>query len=510
MRFMRVLRSLALFAIFALAGAAPSAEAEAIISASSCSVADVQAAVNSAREGDVVAVPSGSCTWTASLSVSTGIVLKGAGIDRTVIVDDAPRSTIEMATAAGNTYRITGFTFRRGSGVKLRPFIINITGNTRAFRIDHNKFDHTAPDEPHTRAIYTGGAVLGVIDHNEFISSGGLRGAIDVDHASWGGGRNDYGDGSWADDSHWGTEKFVFIEDNVFTGPPGGHFFVTDAASGGRYVFRHNRATNGTAGTHGTEAGNRVRGVRAVEVYRNHVTHVSWPAFLRMRGGTALVFDNVANGFGSLVILNNGRSKQNYGTWKACDGTDPFDINDGVIYDSGTHNGPSGADDLTDTTKAWTANRWSQGGHSVRNVTKGNGGYALSNTATKITMTPHTGTWRRFDRGDKYVITRATVCMDAPGSGKGALLSGYDPVPKASANQVRDPIYVWNNVHNEGLGNSSVGTYFRNPHMVEGRDYFNNIPKPGYTPFVYPHPLVSGGAVPPTPAPRAPTNLKVQ
>ena len=30
----------------------------------------------------------------------------------------------------------------------------------------------------------------------------------------------------------------------------------------------------------------------------------------------------------------------------------------------------------------------------------------------------------------------------------------------------------------------------------EGRDYYNNTPMPGYKPYIYPHPLVSGLAPP--------------
>ena len=28
--------------------------------------------------------------------------------------------------------------------------------------------------------------------------------------------------------------------------------------------------------------------------------------------------------------------------------------------------------------------------------------------------------------------------------------------------------------------------------LVEGRDYYNNTPMPGYTPYTYPHPLTKG------------------
>ena len=45
--------------------------------------------------------------------------------------------------------------------------------------------------------------------------------------------------------------------------------------------------------------------------------------------------------------------------------------------------------------------------------------------------------------------------------------------------------------------------------IQENRDYFvNKGPKPGYSPYLYPHPLRSGGASTPA-TPAAPTNLRI-
>ena len=361
--------------------------------------------------------------------------------------------------------------------------------------MDHNEFDHTEFDRPHTRAVYIQGSVLGVIDHNHVISSGGQRGAIVVEHPKWGGG--DHGDGSWADASHWGTDRFVFIEDNVFDGPPDGHMDATDATKGGRFVFRYNELTNAKVGAHGTDSSGRDRGGRAFEVYGNVATHSpDWPMFVRLRSGTALIHGNTVRGFNQLVALTNYRSTTNYRTWKSCDGSYGFDVNDGIVYDSGTHNGLAGSVNLTDTTKNWQSNFWSRGGFSVRNTTRSRGGYAISNTAHTIRIVgAQFGPKARFYPGDRYQILRTTLCMDAPGSGKGDLLSGNDPAPKVWPHQVRDPVYVWENVHNDGEGAAAATSFGKNPHIVEGRDYFNDIPKPGYAPFVYPHPLVSDAIV---------------
>lgn len=70
-------------------------------------------------------------------------------------------------------------------------------------------------------------------------------------------------------------------------------------------------------------------------------------------------------------------------------------------------------------------------------------------------------------------------------------------------NQASVPLYVWNN--GSGTGCSSGGSCSNDikmindgdAHVKEGRDFINNgtTAKPGYTPFVYPHPLSSGKEV---------------
>ena len=65
----------------------------ATIQASNCSRDAVLSAVNSARDGDIVVIPAGNCTWNSTVSISDkSITLQGAGIDRTVITDGIPGS----------------------------------------------------------------------------------------------------------------------------------------------------------------------------------------------------------------------------------------------------------------------------------------------------------------------------------------------------------------------------------------------------------------------------------
>lgn len=100
----------------------------------------------------------------------------------------------------------------------------------------------------------------------------------------------------------------------------------------------------------------------------------------------------------------------------------------------------------------------------------------------------------------------ATRCLDQTGVGGGTLLSGTTPTPSGWPDQANDPAYVWNNKIN-GVISAPISQV---PSVVqEGRDFILTA-KPGYTPYTYPHPLVSGATVNPGPIIPAPTGLSVQ
>jgi hypothetical protein len=67
-------------------------------------------------------------------------------------------------------------------------------------------------------------------------------------------------------------------------------------------------------------------------------------------------------------------------------------------------------------------------------------------------------------------------------------LKGLPGVPVKWPNQVTEPCYSWNNtVLEDGTAQNLSST---EPSIKEGRDFFNETAKPGYRPFIYPHPLV--------------------
>jgi hypothetical protein len=61
-----------------------------------------------------------------------------------------------------------------------------------------------------------------------------------------------------------------------------------------------------------------------------------------------------------------------------------------------------------------------------------------------------------------------------------------------------EPLYIWNNTgqntpsigeYPDGQGDSCSGTQdFSSNYIVQNRDYFVGVPKPGYTKYTYPHP----------------------
>ncbi|OGS28136.1 MAG: hypothetical protein A2297_09615 [Elusimicrobia bacterium RIFOXYB2_FULL_48_7] len=76
-------------------------------------------------------------------------------------------------------------------------------------------------------------------------------------------------------------------------------------------------------------------------------------------------------------------------------------------------------------------------------------------------------------------------CLDQIGRGPGTeLLSGVTV-------QKSEPVYLWNNTVNGSPSGLIINTgcSARPLQIVENRDYYNGIPRPGYTPYTYPHPM---------------------
>src|SRR5690349_22312566 len=129
------------------------------------------------------------------------------------------------------SFRLSGFTFRYGSATTHADNGgVHLSGNCPSARIDHCHFDqlYTNP------FIMTRGQIYGVVDHC-VLDERPRSQTFQVWHDGWGGHR--FGDGSWADATYFGSEKFLFIEDNTFRNANGYKSNGVDAYGGGRYVF---------------------------------------------------------------------------------------------------------------------------------------------------------------------------------------------------------------------------------------------------------------------------------
>src|SRR3989344_6423628 len=61
-------------------GEIESVRAATTITAATCNQADVQSAINQAKDGDVVQIPAGTCSWTNAVTITNKtIILQGAG-----------------------------------------------------------------------------------------------------------------------------------------------------------------------------------------------------------------------------------------------------------------------------------------------------------------------------------------------------------------------------------------------------------------------------------------------
>jgi len=77
------------------------------INAASCNSSDVQSAINTATEGETVAIPAGTCNWTSGVSIKgKGITLQGAGAGRVIAVD-VESSAISLATGSKTFSNVT-------------------------------------------------------------------------------------------------------------------------------------------------------------------------------------------------------------------------------------------------------------------------------------------------------------------------------------------------------------------------------------------------------------------
>jgi len=572
--------------------------------AASCSSTDVQTAVNSAKDGDIVLVPPGHCTWSSRVTViNKSISLIGSGIGSTIITgndNSAIRGcALDLITKASGGSppgftRVSGFEFycALASGIPggyAGGGIVTFSGFSSNVRFDHNKVTIT-----NTSGLYAWDSVKGVADHNTFISNGNLTHMVIWQHLNWDGTELQpkwpapVGDTSWATPSSFGASGNFFFEDNTFQNTFGDTGYAcSDDTGGSRTVYRYNNLINCTLHTHGTETSGRMRGARHREIYRNTGSFnlsVGTPLIVN-RGGTGIYFDNTASGNYSygLVALNTYR--RNDLITNHSDGSTPFG-RCGTFTATGASTSFDGANTTVTLTfpvgvvysyaslndQYVTYQTFSGASPSSYNGTFATAGIVGDSRRIKYKVTGNPGPISGIITITSPFDTPVTGyaggyrCLDQAGAGMTILYQGFQPnysptiSPLSPANSALEPIYAWNNILN------GLPSHLKNGGLdvaVENRDFYNENTSfdgttgigmgilssmPGtcttgvaywatdqgswnstdkggqgvlykclstnnwvkfYTPFPYPHPLVTGIAVQSLQVPEAPTRLVV-
>ncbi len=533
------------------------------IVASSPSRADVGAAYDRCVDGDTLLIPAGESTWTQSLGIEKGITIMGSGVDSTIIRDAVVESTpvnkteaiIYFITESEKAYRLTGIRFENAGRSTYYEGSIQIHGDGRTIRIDNCYFDRL-----NSRAVYWRGYTRGLVDHCYFDMGGNQ--AVTISPSAWGGGAS--GNGSWNAPDQMGTSEAVFIEDctmiasdngGLTDGFNGARFVVRHCNIVNGHIASH--------GTESTRHQRGTRIIEVYENTFQHDRSGSNAYAVNYRSGTGVVFNNTGTGgHTNMVKLSNYRNHTAYQPWGGADGENPFDKNAATTpYEFGTATS-GGSRSLTDSGKSWTNDQWkgytvkiigaegvatggSNGqlqdsqsswednqwdGWQIRNLNSGRTrtitkntattssfsgdglfsftsgepyqifkfAYIGSNTANTLTLSGAISSEQTIigKSGDDYEIWKVEAALDMPGMGRsGTYSGGSKPSPVDWVDQEISPIYQWNNSFESS--NNSIGG---DPTMVEGVHYFNDVVKPNYTPYTYPHPfqseLVSLGSPP--------------
>jgi len=511
---------------------ASSAAQGAVINAASPSLPDVRRAIASAADGDTVMVPAGTASWTSSVRITKGITISGqtttnsdngTANDQTILVDnivDAPggQGFFHCTTNAGQSLRITGLTFTGVEGSRPTMMFngaIRISGTSTQVRIDHCHFISLN----HQPTIGVFQTIRGVSDHLVFTTPRSQCQGWKFFNGTG------FGDLEFAQPAGYGSSDFFFIEDCWIDNSTGGDFSGNggvDGAIGCKFVVRHCHLFNVEILAHGTEL-SRDRGGRAQEIYNNDY-HWNYTTTLDgIRTGSLIAHDNtfVGNpprGFGLQTYRLFYRWAGS--PWLGSSGDNPFDMNvakaDGTyveghspyLFDSGTvtsgsENTPSGAMTLMDTSKNWTTNQWVN--YTAKRVSDSFIGQIISNNNNTLTMrfySPNGSPYVTWRSGDSYQIHKVLVSLDQAGRGRGDLITGNRPINSETGtvtwpHQELEPCYSWNNIHSpSGKHINFIPSASSAAILLAGRDFYDDTPMPGYTPYTYPHPLVTGQPLP--------------
>jgi hypothetical protein len=359
----------------------------------------------------------------------------------------------------------------------------------------------------------------GVFDHNVSVCEHGV--------IQNGPGRaGDQGDAAFENPVNFGGPQFFFVEDNWIK--HGG-----DIVWGGKTVFRYNHLHGETTlgppapGTvvgavlvcHGTGRQGNGRGGRAYEVYSNDF---HWNDSNKTMDGSDTgsaywynnTFDNnhktIGTGNGEAIDIACYRMGLDWNspyftvngipgqTWDLMatesDGTH-VDNHSTFVFASGVLTAGSNGQVTFPGSPGWITDQWQ--GYVVRRSSGQSAGITGNNANTLFLY--NVGFPTGWSAGQTAEIVKPLNYLDQCGRGWGGHINRASPAYPGSN---PEPLYSFNNVN---LDNGQNINYNNADYLkiasIEGIDYFQNTQLPGYVPYCYPHPLVSGNPCTGTPTP---------
>ena len=517
-----------------------------VINANSCSSSDVQTAFNAVvASTTTVNIPTCAGTaWTTQVSLtvpvgSTTLSILGAGSlstigggDQTVIIDNLARgqdnAILEVSVGTG-FFRMAGITFKtNGSSQVSYSGSVRIRGTGSSVRLDHDHWN--LPIDGKQLGLF--GCVYGVMDHSILdLTQGSTNNGVYFHQGNCGGDSSGYGNGQWNLPTALGSDNSFYFEQNVVNGGTNTAGsgstvapFVDDCSGGGRFVIRFNTINGATIQGHTTGHATDDRGCRAYEIYGNtfgnsSVTSVNDPVYSTFfnTSGTGVVWGNTFTGYYQYLVVSD-IDRTNNGTY-----TQVATPSGWGYCSSSTIGGVPGPSN-------WDGNTTSQNGWPcIDQVGRGAGDLLSGNFPTKCDQTlgcsTYNGQWPNQALEPVYEWTDSWTSVSG---WPGAVWNSE----QVQGTNNRD-YYVWCNASSHsgctsfngtaGVGSGTLasapvtctkgvgywatdqGSWNQSGSGGQGVLYIcgaSNNWVSSYTPYTYPHPLVTG-----TVTPTAPTML---
>jgi hypothetical protein len=215
------------------------------------------------------------------------------------------------------------------------------------FVVTNNRFEHFGKSG--VTVVHKDTLARGLIFNNEFVRNLNYNSAKPGFNLGYGvliGGE----DQQWVSDPRFGTDNFIFIEDNYFEE----HRHAIAGAGGGLYVFRHNTIKDNVVGqavdAHGGgDYGNTIS-TRAYEVYDNYLyttkfvdgtPHTEPPTDGVCVASTGLAYRAITFRGGEGLFYNNTIENYRHGLTLSSDASGDYPVFTQVGYQSGLEFGPN-------------------------------------------------------------------------------------------------------------------------------------------------------------------------